>query len=217
LLKLQTLKKESKSDPAKYLAAKALINSFYGKTTEKIDRDDGWHAGVLFNPVVSATTLAWTRIQVAEAVHGQLGDVVAIATDSVAATRPLRGLDVGEELGQWEVEAEGIPGIFLQPGVYQVGGKQAQTRGFKRTGIKGLQQIIDTDSDTFTVTTERPYSGRQASRWGKPELANIFESHDYKIHVRNIRRLWGQDVTKFSDLKNNLVLSSPIPVAVAEM
>lgn len=216
LLKLQTLKKESKWDPAKYLAVKALINSFFGKTTEKIERDGQWHAGVLFNPVASATTLACPRIQVAEAIEDQLDDVVAIATDSVALTRPLRGLDIGEELGQWDVEAEGKRGTFLQPGVYQVDGKEANTRGFKRTGIKGIDEIVQKNSDTFTIKMDRPYSGRQASRWGKPQLANIFEEHEYKINVRNVRRLWNKEVRWFSDLRDDLIESVPIPVGLAE-
>lgn len=225
--KLNVLKEEESShkgtdkfDPGFYLALKGLINSQYGKTCEKvpIDGTSDWRAGRLYNPVASSHTLARTRIQVAEAIGSQKRDVIAIATDSVSATKPLKNVEQGTQLGDWDIETpdEGERAIFFQPGVYQYESEDPHTRGFKKSAIGTLWDIANTHAPQFTITTERPYSGRQASRWGKPDLANIFDRHDYTIKTPNTRRIWAHDVTHFGELLDQLIPSSPVPTTLLE-
>lgn len=204
-------------DPGYYLAMKGLINSLYGKTCEKIPQNDGSvKAGRLMNPVCSSHILARTRVQVAEIIGARAKDVAFVATDCVATLRPIPGIGDAEKIGDWELEKEDTKALVFQPGVYEVEGERPHTRGFKSSAIKTLWDVANTDAETFTITIERPYSGRQASYWNKPELANIFDKHDYTINVANSRRLWKWSPKKFSDLLDNQIHSVPVPVSLAE-
>lgn len=210
--RLDKIKQANKGDPGAYLAAKELINSSYGKTAERIEKDDGtWEAGRIFNPVAAACTLAGTRVKVAEACLGRTGDVVAVATDCVAATRPIHGLDHTGEVGSWEVEHEGKRGLFLQPGIYEIDGVRPHTRGFAVNAVDSLWDVVKQGGDSFTITMERPHTGRESARRGRPEDANVFRKVEYRITPANHRRIWDEPVTDFSQLRGNLIRSQPVP------
>lgn len=209
-------------DAAKYLVAKELFNSPYGKTCERIKQDDGsWRPGTLFLPTVSSHILAGARLKLAKAIRGYEKEVVNIATDSMCVTRPVAGLDGSGDLGSWVVEAEGEPGIFLQPGRYQVGDEDPMTRGFslrsmRDSGYNDYWQMAKAGGTMCKILIDRPYTGRQAARWGKIDKANIFTRQEYYVTPHNTRRLWDKQVDDFSQLLNTTIGSTPIPISMAE-
>lgn len=200
-----------KSDPALYQTSKEIRNSIYGKTVESGERRSDKKVGRLFNVVAGATATARTRVWVAEQIVGNLGDVVAVMTDAVATTRRLH-VPEGDDVGMWEVEAEDKEGVFVQPGVYQVGDKDPQTRSFR--AIKDLRANLKTAGETLKVRYERPWSARQAVVKNDISLANVFEEEEKEMRLTNHRRMWRNDVRTFPELLKRRVDSSPVPVSL---
>lgn len=203
-------KKASKGDPAAYLVAKETVNSCYGNLVETIERDDRIVPGRLFNAAAGAFVTAECRVQVAEAVLQRPRDIIAVATDSVASTRPLR-LEEGEALGQWKVEAEGETGTFIQPGIYQIAGERSHTRGFKTPD--DLLSRLETDNRTITVNWSRPWSMAEALHHGDFAKANIWHDIDYELPLANARRLWLTEPASFRDLLTSRYDSVPLPIS----
>jgi len=98
--------------------AKILLNGFYGKMVQTVERPDGkLEPGMAWHPIHAGVITARIRCLISE-VQGQPG-VLAVHTDSVIADRPL-DLPLGEGLGQWKLVAQG-PYLGLREGIYQVG------------------------------------------------------------------------------------------------
>jgi hypothetical protein len=224
------MKDRAPKGTAEYTVIKEIVNSSYGKTCQVVRRkdretgSDAWTftAGRLFCPVAAATITGACRVQVAEAVSDCLNDVVMIATDSVATTRPLR-LDVGEEVGQWEVEAEGDRGTFIKPGIYQVDGDfKPHTRGFKpemwkvedgEEEYKPLREYCKTDAESFSIEWRAPVSSRMALHREDFSMANVWEPIPRDITCNDARRLWERRAS-FKELLNGVIRSTPVPLSL---
>lgn len=223
LLSLQDMKDEAESDPAYYLAVKAMINSFYGKTVQKVEVEDGYETGKIFNPVAGCMTLALCRCWIYDAIHPHWDNVVAIATDSIAMDKPIKNeLDIGQTLGQWEVEGENKEGIFVKPGVYQVEGERPHTRGFKPVKNDNGEPVSYWDlfkgheSDEYVIEYKRPISSRQAVHWDDLGQANVFVDWTYTLSVNDSRRIWHEDAETFHELTCDKYDSSPVPFDVVD-
>lgn len=201
-------KAASKGDSAAYHVAKVMVNSLYGKTAQRTPDEDAWLVGKTFCAPYAAMCTGWTRALAAEAVATRPRAVVSLATDSVAATRPLR-LKVGEDLGQWKVEAEGKPGVFVMPGVYEVDGERAHYRGFRLT--RPLREVLDTDAQVAQVGYTRPWGAREALRQKKVEKVGVFEERPRDLTLRNTRRLWPEAPAQMRDLLRRSYASAPVP------
>jgi hypothetical protein len=222
LHELMGLKAEAKGDPAYYLAIKALINSFYGKTVQTTETDDGIKTGKIFNPVVGTTILALCRCWLHDAIHPNWDNVVAIATDSISMDKPIHDdLTIGDSLGDWEVEAENREGIFIRPGVYHVDGERPHTRGFRPPTQNGeyisfWNLFSNHDSDEYAIEYERPTTSREALHWNEIGRANRFEDRTYTLSLQDGRRLWDCQPETFAELCRNSYTSSPVPITVTE-
>jgi hypothetical protein len=90
---------------------KLAINALYGQLVQRVGK------GKFVNMVWGSLITAITRARLNDAVARDPGAVVMLATDGIYTTRPLKGLDQGDGLGQWGHKK--IPGLFLvQPGLY---------------------------------------------------------------------------------------------------
>jgi hypothetical protein len=221
--KFLILKEEAKNDPPAYSASKEVVNSGYGKTCQVVRKKDEngqkyYEAGKLFCPAAAAIITAGCRVQVAEAIGDYLEDVVMVATDSVTMLRPL-GLDIGTNVGQWEIEASGEEGLFVKPGVYQIEtDMRPHTRGFKpgmrKDGkFRQLKEFCRTDEHTFEVEWTSPVSSRMAFHRKDYRMANVWESIPRKIKANDHRRLWERRVT-FRELLKNQIGSKAVPLSL---
>lgn len=209
--RLQVLKAEAKPDPAKYVAVKALINSLYGKTVERVKMGGGdWRTGRVFNPVAGSLTLGRARTQLMEAAMQAPSDVAILATDSIGATKPLK-LDIGPELGQWDVEEEGTETLVINPGIYQVGESASYTRGFKRSAVPDLKAACRFFFKDMPLVYDRPLTSREAVVQGRLSEAGKFRPVTYTVTARNTRRLWDESVDTFHGLLEKEYRSSPVP------
>lgn len=217
LSRLMTMKEEAKDDPARYVAVKALINSFYGKTVQRVkQRGGGVVTGPLFNPVAGAITLGTARSQIADAIKGHMEDVAIIATDSIAFTKPVDHLDIGSNVGQWEVEGENRDAIIAHPGIYQVQGERTHTRGFKAVSVPDLWEACRYYGKNLQVSYDRPYTSREGLHHGRLEEVGRFLPHTYTVPIYNTRRLWRDRPKSYHDLLQGIYESDPIPSSIME-
>lgn len=98
---------------------KLALNSLYGKTVQQV----GWQIvdGELKRPGTyqlewGGFTTSWCRAQMIKAISQDPEAVIAIETDGIFTTRPLR-LDVSENLGAWE-EEEFRSLAYIKSGMY---------------------------------------------------------------------------------------------------
>lgn len=230
LNRLMVMKEEAKDDPAYYLAVKALINSFYGKTAQKVETDDGYLTGKIFNPPAACTTLSECRCWLFDAVDPHWENVISIATDCIMMDRPMR-LGFGSNVGDWEIEDEDVRGVFLRPGVYHIEGHEPHTRGFHRPKYEEgddipdgydvgdhipFWELFDCDTDKIKLVNNRPITSREAVHWNRLGEANVFVDRDYTIKLHDARRVWRDPPDAFYELNVDTFESDPVPFSLLE-
>ena len=128
--KLQ-LKGKSELD---YNIVKLCMNAVYGCFIEIHKNYDVFgnftlNSGILFNSVYASQITAFGRWSVIKDIpKDKYKNVIAIHTDSLISDIPLDNyLDIGKELGKWNLEKEG-KGLILNTGMYQID-SMIKTRG----------------------------------------------------------------------------------------
>lgn len=122
-------------NPAEY-TFKLIINSIYGQLAQRV----GWNRKTRRPP--RSHQLEWAgyitsacRAAVYKVAQSCGGKLVSIDTDGVYSLAPFENLQVGSNLGEWELD-EYDDGIFWQSGIYtlKVGDewKKAKTRGIPK-------------------------------------------------------------------------------------
>lgn len=136
--KKQKLKGKSKLD---YNIVKLCMNAVYGCFIEIHKNYDIFgnyelNSGVMYNSVYASQITAFGRWSVLKDIpKDKYDNIIAIHTDSIISNIPLdKYLDIGVELGQWNLEKEG-KGIILNTGMYQIG-YMVKTRGIPKRFIK---------------------------------------------------------------------------------
>lgn len=213
LRKLMKIKEEAKGDPGLYLATKALINSFYGKTVQKVETEDGWQAGRIFNPVAASMILAECRMQIFDAIKNHLDHVVMIATDCVATEKDLN-INLGKELGDWELEAEEARSVFIRSGIYQVEDDRNHTRGFRFKG--DFFNLLNQHTNSIKIRYQRPLTSRETLNWGRLGEANHWVNREYTLTLEDYRRLWLDPPETFFDLTRKRVESMAVPMTAIQ-
>jgi hypothetical protein len=133
------------------LALKLGLNSLYGKFAQSVgakhDELGGWALPPWHQIEYAGYITAATRAQILSAAMQSPDHVIAIETDGIYTTKPLK-LPESEKLGDWEHEAyDGI--MYVQSGVYYKclkGVWSLRTRGF---------EARSQDHDTWVEVMER--------------------------------------------------------------
>ena len=187
---LERLFKEKSShapDDARYLLAKRIMNSFYGKSAELRKEGDGWRAGRMFNPCYAAETTARVRMKLYEAIKGHEAHVISILTDGLVFDCAVQ-LPTGKDLGDWEAKHCGHECVTLASGIYEFSGADRATRGFSRKN--SLYDILDSGDRAVTVTT-RPTKLREALVQHRLADACIFTDVVKVLNLHSdVKRLW---------------------------
>ncbi len=111
------------------IALKLTLNSLYGKLAQRIG------SAPHFNPVWAGLITAMTRAKIYDVYKAHPSKVVMFATDAVFLTEEAPELDLGSNLGQWELEGPFDDLTIFQPGVYFNG----ETALFKTRGVPKQQ------------------------------------------------------------------------------
>jgi len=139
LLFKKKLKLKGKSE-LDYNIVKLCMNAVYGCFIEIHKNYDVFgnftlNSGILFNSVYASQITAFGRWSVIKDIpKDKYKNIIAIHTDSLISDIPLDNyLDIGKELGKWNLEKEG-KGIILNTGMYQIG-YLIKTRGIPKRFI----------------------------------------------------------------------------------
>lgn len=140
LYEKRLLLKERK-DPMQ-LPVKIILNSFYGKAGQKVNRV----IGNLFNPVIFAYITGFTRAKLYRFVidNDLESKVVSFATDSVCITKDL-GLK-SNRLGDFSLDKSSNDVYYLQNGIYRFNGVWKQ-RGLGNLKGRTLEHIDTIEKD----------------------------------------------------------------------
>jgi len=143
-----------------YNLVKLCMNALYGCFIEihkNYDVFDNYElkSGVLYNSVYASQITAFGRWSVIKDIpRKKYNNIIAIHTDSIISNIPLdKYLDIGKQLGQWNLEKEG-KGIILNTGMYQID-DLIKTRGIPKRFIgnwfKFCKKNLKLESKSFEI------------------------------------------------------------------
>lgn len=205
--KLMKLKNEFKriGQAMKYHTVKIFLNSFYGKFVQLIEKDGTYKAGGSWNPIYGSIITSNCRVKISE-VQQLNKSVIAVHTDSVISTKPLK-YPVSGILGNLIFETEGN-GVVLGSGIYQVGTK-SKIRGFDTHS--NLLKMLPDKGKTMDISKVRPYTWREiAHRNMEFDRINRFENMERYLRVNfDSKRIWLNDYKTFKEVRKRNVESVP--------
>jgi len=190
----------AKSDPNLGRVFKLALASMYGKLAQSIGDP------VYSNPVWASLITGYVRAQLlSAALRVNKGEgVIMLATDGIFTLDEIPDLEIGTDLGQWEVIEHDRGMMVIQSGVYLIHGEDGdkiksrgvpmksladQTPAFRREWTHFLETNIDPaaawtrwedgkyEPDLITVTRNMFYGLRLAKHLNKPELAGTWDYH----------------------------------------
>ncbi len=205
LVKLKTVYKIKKHD-LDYHTVKILMNSFYGKFIQLIEKGNYYEAGSTWNPIYGSVITANVRINVS-AMQRDYPMVRAVHTDSILTTRPIDTPTNGA-LGTYIQKAQG-QGIILGSGIYQIGSK-TKFRGMN--GQIALMEILKGTGKTLNLSYNHAYTWREVAHrgWNNDKI-NLFSSVNKCIKVDfDQKRLWLHDWENWEDVLKRSVESLPL-------
>jgi hypothetical protein len=122
-------------------ALKLALNSQYGKLAQSIGNPR--YANVVWAGLITATT----RAQLIQAASQSPESIIMLATDGIYSTKPLE-LDIGNELGQWEVKHHANM-FVVQPGIYFGAGDIRKSRGVTKGVLAQYEDRFTTRFDQW--------------------------------------------------------------------
>lgn len=190
------LKQTSKGLPAGY-GAKIVLNSLYGVLIQLVPRSGKWvplteaenpvdfagdlalemgpkafTGGKYYAPLYAGHLTALTRLKLLDAARSLDSAYIGGHTDSVLTTKPLK-LEMGKELGMWDLEKKAKELIVTKTGMYAMDDK-VKTRGIERAAPReALWAERQTRRVRIGIKTAKAWS--DVSRIETREVANNLE------------------------------------------
>lgn len=166
------------------------LNSLYGTLAQRIGNPK--YGNFLYAGLITA----YTRAKLNDCISRSPDTILMLATDGVYSTAPIPGIDIGDDLGQWE--AKEFPEIFIiKPGLYWTPDK-LKTRGVNSRDIDKTRKEFEETWQNF-VTSEQNRKGgspsapsvkvktrlftglKLAYARGKPETAGTWVEQERKV------------------------------------
>lgn len=208
--------KYKNKDPMLYEVSKRMLNSFYGKMVQCIEKrlrpvlidnieteqEDIFQAGAGFMPFYAAIITANCRLQVTRIQQEMQRDCIAVHTDSVITLRPIDDKYITGKLGGFELVEKG-KGCIIACGTYYIGDKYAY-KGFQPTELDNWEGILTRNKDKSII----PYPAISVESWteaiskGHFDSINLFTEKTKNIDLNaDIKRLWTKKITASDLLK----------------
>ena len=182
-------------NPAEWVF-KLIINAIYGQLAQRA----GWDRVHRSSPkshqlewagyITSACRAAVYKVAI------QAGDnLVSIDTDGVTSLRPFASLDIGEELGQWDVtEYDG--GIFWQSGIYMLRRSdtwvKAKTRGIPKGSYTAADMLAAMEQNEPLTMVRKVFIGyglacsqdrSKMNTWQEEPHSYVFGGTGKRMHI----------------------------------
>jgi len=192
-------------DKLNYHTVKILMNSFYGKLCQLIDKKDYWQAGSSWNPIYASVITANARVSITK-MQQDFSCVVAVHTDSIITTQELGFPKVGS-IGDMIKEVEG-KGIILGSGIYQIGDK-TKFRGF--TTKEKLLDLLPEYGNKLYIDKKKPITWKEAAHRGlSNDMINRFIDIKKALDLNfDRKRMWVDDYVSFEEVRERPVFSAP--------
>ena len=193
-------------DAGMYHVSKKMLNGFYGKFLQIVERDGQLKAGAGWNPMFGAIITANTRLRMCQLQILAGDDCLAVHTDSIITSRELPADMLDKKLGGLALECSG-PGLLVMCGMYDMLDKCAY-RGVEFK-YKSWREVLEKNIDKSKIEFPqiRVISWRQAAAWNMLEKTNLFEPFPKIIDLNaDIKRRWHKKV-KAGDLLSGLEAS----------
>jgi len=188
-----------------YHVIKKILNSFYGKFIQLIEKDGIYKAGNSWNPIYGSIITSNCRVKISEL--QQLNkSVIAVHTDSIISTEPLKYSSSGS-LGELIFETKG-KGLVLGSGIYQVGEK-SKIRGFDTRS--NLLKMLPDKGSTMDISKVRPFTWREVAHRNMDfDRINRFENMERRLRVNfDSKRIWLDDYKSFKEVRRRNIESVP--------
>ena len=167
------------------LTFKLIINSIYGQLAQRT----GWDRKGRRAP--QSHQLEWAgyitsscRASVYRTAMHSGNQLISIDTDGVYSTRPHSDLDVGTNLGQWDL-TEYDEGIFFQSGIYSLktgdGWIKGKTRGIPKGKYTAEDLIHAVETNQPLRLTKNQFTGYGLALNGQRERVNTWEQIPVEI------------------------------------
>ena len=215
---------DKKKDFAVNYFWKTILNSYYGKTLQRIlvkDPNDPLYGkrktGRVFNPFYTSYILADTRLSIYQALKrvDVRKDLVACFTDSIILKREYRELDQGPGLGNWVLENVGDL-VLLSTGIYTLrkrgGGLKTKTRGLHTTSSVDFFKIIKEQAkETFINMSQlTPLTLKQSLTQRREIDMNVLENKLRHIEMNSdTKRLWSGEFKRVGEALTKRLDSAP--------
>ncbi|MBA7530895.1 hypothetical protein ES705_23106 [subsurface metagenome] len=189
-----------------YHTVKILMNSFYGKFIQLIEKENYYEAGSTWNPIYGSVITANVRVCMSR-MQAAFPGVRAVHTDSVLSVDSLDHI-TSNALGSFDRKAAG-QGIILGSGIYQIGSK-TKFRGMN--GQIALMEILKGAGKTLNLSYKHAYTWREVAHrgWSNDNI-NLFSSLHKCIRVDfDQKRLWLQDWENWEEVLKRPVESLPL-------
>lgn len=237
----EQLKKDGKGEDS--WIPKIILNGFYGKTIQinkelfyskenlgndnlrdVIKKDDKtfyeyerFKSGLLFNPIVANEITANTRVKLFEDSKKYMNHIIGFQTDSMITDKPI-GLEIGEKLGDWEIEKKEKDIVIIGSGVYQImeDNPKVRIRGFnknlnlydllKDNSLKSEIQMMLKRNIRLKAVMKRKETDEE-----KYEEFNLIKPQERTINLNfDKKRIWERDFFNAQDVMDSQINSKPI-------
>lgn len=208
-----------KKEPLLYNILKLTMNALYGcfierneNYNEKLDCFE-IQCGVLFNSIYASQITSFGRWSVLKDIkRSDYKYIIAIHTDSIITNKELKYLDIGKELGQWNLEKKG-KGIIINTGMYQID-KLIKTRGIPKVYIKDWFRFSNKNKDKESIMfyIKHMKKIRECIVQDKSlTFLNTMQKRKRSVSVNSdIKRTWERKIDNFYDISHYSIISLPL-------
>lgn len=220
---LYNWKEREKDEEIKY-AIKIIMNSFYGKMVQCVNKK----TGKLWNPIAGNLITSLTRLKLLELGLQEPSKIISFSTDSVHSMVKLK-IPKHPKMGDFALDYKG-KGWYIMSDIYSLTGEKKRKdkfRGFtiiddeeeiikERTLEYILNELKDSDSLIYEYYKERPLHLGEClihKKVKKIEDINIFKMEKKEIKFNgDLKRIWKRDFLNANDILTNYIESMPIVV-----
>ena len=219
---------------------KIILNGFYGKTiqmnksliyTKEFKGNENlmdmilikdtyiyeyqkFISGKLFNPIVANEITANTRNKLFQSCFKYQNNIIGFQTDSIITDKKIP-LNIGENLGDWEIEKEDKRMIILGSGIYQTIEDEQPKIKFRGFGKQiNIYDMLKNNNLSIDIKKNYKFKSVMKLRMNEHKKLELLNQilPDKKIINLNFdkKRLWDRDFKNSEDVLKNKIESKPI-------